>query len=83
MSLRNRILDYFKRVYYADPNVWIHKSDMERIIKTTGHLGDNGTRVMRKLVEEGKLNNRPVGKSQELQYMPSLVDIANNIDKLV
>lgn len=83
MSLKTRVLTYLKRVYYTDPNVWIHKGEMERIVKAAGYLAETGNREIRKLKEENKIDKKEIGKSYKVQYLPDMVDIANNIDKLV
>jgi len=69
-------------MYLYDPNVWVHKAELEQKAKDAGFLGDNCTRRLRELVAERVIEHRANGVSQEYRFVPDILDIAQVIDKI-
>lgn len=82
MGLKERIKKYLRAVYLQDPNIWVHKSDLEQLCKDAGYLGDNGTRRLRELVQERHIETEPIGTSQRYRYIPSIDEYLGSVDKL-
>jgi len=82
MSLKERLLNYLRKVWFKDHNLWIPKGHLEGLAKGAGYLGDNGTRRLRELCEEHKIERRQAGISIEYKYLPTITEIAQITDKL-
>jgi hypothetical protein len=82
-ALKTRLLNYLRKIWMVNPNAWIAKGKLEDLTKQAGFLGDNGTRELRKLCEDGKIEKAPDGKSIKYRYCPDITEISNNIDKLI
>jgi len=41
-SLKNRLKNYLRKVWFIDNNIWIPKGKLEDLSKSAGYLGDNG-----------------------------------------
>lgn len=65
-----RLHNYLRKVYLFNPEAWLHKGDLEKVGADSGYLIDQLMRRMRELVEEGKVQRRSVGNSQEYRYIP-------------
>ena len=83
MSLNNRLREYLRKWWEINPNKFIHKGEIEQLAKDAGYLAETINRQMRILVQEGKIEKRQKGVSQELRYLPDITEISNNIDKLI
>lgn len=68
MGLKQRLKLYLLAVYQKNPNQWVSKGYLEQKAKDIGYLGDNAGRRLRELVEEGVIEHRPLGVSQEYRY---------------
>jgi len=82
MSLKERLQNYLHKVWSKDRDMWVSKGFLETLAKEAGYLGDNAGRRLRELVEEGKIEHRPKGISQEYRYIPEITEIAQITDKL-
>lgn len=82
MGTRQRLLNYLRKVFLHDPNVWVHKGKLEQLCKEAGYLGDQGTRRLRELHQDGKIDRRKKGISLEYRYCPDMEELAKVIDKL-
>lgn len=74
-SLKKRLLNFLRKSYFNNPNIWVHKGYLEDRAKQSGYLGETAGRQLRELVEEHKIETRPKGKSQELRYLPAIDEI--------
>lgn len=70
-TIRDRILSYFKRHYEFDANHWIPKFVMEELFEQANFLVETGNRTLRRLVELGELEERPMGKTIEYRLKTS------------
>lgn len=82
VSLKSRLENYLRKVWLRDPNLWVHKGTLEDLCKQAGYLGDCGTRRLRESVAESKIERRIKNTSTEYKYIPTIEEIARNIDKL-
>lgn len=82
-SLSSRLLEYLRKWWELNPNKFIHKGEIEQLAKDAGYLAETINRQMRILVQEGKIEKKQKGISQELRWVPDIQSIADNINKLV
>ena len=67
-TVKTRIFHYLLKWYRIDPNHWVHKDDIEQKVKGAGFLAETGNRTLRKMVEEGTIERRLVGKAKSCEY---------------
>lgn len=68
-SLKIRIVNFleaYERMYPQNP--WVHKGLIEEKAKEIGYLGDNASRRLRELFQEGRIDRQLVNGSVTYRY---------------
>lgn len=81
VTIKQRVYTYFIKHYNFDPNHWIPKYVMEEIFIRQKFMVETGNRALRQLVEEGKLEERPLGKTIEYRLKVSYTPILSVLER--
>ena len=81
-TLEQRLLNYLRKAFLANPKLYIHKGHLETLAKQAGYLGETGGRELRRLCEKKLVESKKKGKSQEYRYCPNMEELGSVAHKL-